>query len=263
MRRPGIYLIRPLTLLDPSMVKIDGEYLLPKVLWELVRQEILTEVIVCIPENIPRYIKKLLDSWGLPLVITKAEFPTARLHEVIDRYNYDVVACFSAYNYLVPGAAIKTAFKIVTGGNVDAVYSAQVITAKKFTVMNRSAAKWLHEESHLPLPPNRFHQKLIENSGSLKISAIKDLESAGERFLWDLYYMGEREIIPERILRSHYLEKATEEWFEAEKFKTLLADDLHIEDWDWLDEYFADNDDVALRGTAFAAQISWYQRWQQ
>lgn len=263
MHRPGIYLIRPQTLSDPSLIKIDGEFLLPKVSKALLWQKILTEVVVCIPESIPGHIKELLGTWDLPLIIANAEFPAARLNEVIHRYDYDIVACFIAYNYLISGAAVKTAFQMVTGKEADFVYPSHVITAKHFSVMNRAAIKRLCAQSHLPLPPNRFHQKLEENPGDLRVLALNNLESAGERFLWDLYYVGEREIIPEKILKSHFKETAREQWFDPRKFKALLANDLHIENWDWLDEYLSDNTHVASQGRSFAAQFSWYRRWQK
>ena len=261
MNLPGIYLVRPLSHEDPLFVSINGNFILPKLIKELVRQNILSHGIISLPASTPKNLIKIIESWGIHVNKNGQSSPQERLKQLMLSYEYNQVACFTAYNFFIIRDELKKACDAIVSEDMDFVYTNDVITAKHFCTISINAVKLLCEKSNIPVAPNCFHQVLLDHRDKLNIRSIKGIEEPGERFLWDLHYLGEQQKIPENLLQKFFSETPKEKWFSQHKFKDLLLKHLNVTNWEWLNEYLENRPSLSTKTTEFAAQFAWFNRW--
>jgi SAM-dependent methyltransferase len=261
MTLPAVFLVRPQTDRDISLIRVDGSYLLPAVAGQLLSQGLVGGVVVSAPESTPEYLKNVLRRWNLPIDLTGPDHPLKRLRHTMARWGWEKIVCLSAYSQFISAEALDFTRQAVASGKADFSFTADTITPKYLCALNSNAVEALCALTALPVPPNRFHYLASEKKNSLSIRRIERTETPTERFLWMLQFAGQRESIPIPVLSNFFAKTPPEKWFKAEQFRICLARILGAAKWPRLDRFFREHAGFSEHTLEFSTQFAWYHRW--
>ena len=231
-----IAVVRPLTPDDPCLVKDEQGYIYPRLLQAMQQAELVSDVIISVPDSVPQSAKDILVRWPFAIRYSKEEFPQHRIGEILAEQQLSHAVILDAYGYLIEGEALSQAVTLVKNGQCDLVMPEAVISAKFFAVLNHKTAEHFAEFSDYAVPLSRFEQQLGRRPHDLKVIKIKTKQSSAEGFLWDGFYAGTRSIIPRELLISFFSSTDRRDWFRPESSARFLGRALDCHDWSWLEE---------------------------
>ena len=259
MSLPCVFLFRPVSIDDPIFIQSQGECIFPRIMKELVKQSVVSQVIVSIPSDTPKPIIDTLKSWGVTLDTEGPDAPPQRLKHLMAAHGLHQVICCTSYNFFILGEAVKKAGDCLNNKDADVVITDGVITAKHFCALNIKAVEHLCRQAKAPVAPNRFHEFM--ESETVTTVKLSGLESCGEKFLWDLHYAGAKQQLPKQVVIQLINKIPADKWFDQETFAQLLLWNLNISTWDWLDRTLEKNRFLCDKAMEFAAQFAWFTRW--
>ncbi len=227
--------VRPLSPVDPALLKFKGEYLLPKMLQSLHDQGHVSQIILSLSGVVSQTIQDRLAAWGLELHVSASDFPQIRIMEIMRSLKLNTAVVLTPYSMLLDGQILEQAWEGVLQGDADAISPEDVIASKFFIVLNRFAAEALQRFDDYPMPPFAFPGKLKDSK--VRIETIAGLETSAEQFLWELIYGGERSMLPGEILGPWIENTPPDKRHKTKSFHRLLRSIHGLEQWQDLEPF--------------------------
>ncbi len=252
--------MRPVSKKDHSFYRDEDGYILPRVLSKLSELDYVSDIIFSLPSNIPKEFLLDIESWGYDVILDVNELPQQRIKNIFDKKNLRQAVIFTGYNYFIDEKSLIEAIKFVHEDKVEAAFCHDVIPMKRFSVLNKSAVKFLSTYTDSPIAPPNIPNFLVQNDKKINYEAIKGLESKGESLLWELFFAGQRAILPEATVALFFTNTSPEKWLCKNSFKEFLKKILEIKDWEKIDAC-VEKLDLQNGVTEIASQIRWVFRF--
>lgn len=227
---PCILLARPTSKEDPALLLHQGRPLLPRVLQELQSQGLTGPVIFSVSEAVPQEIRHRLADWGLDVRVHASDLPQERLLAVMRDLGLKAALVSTPYCYLLQAPSAAAVARAVLEGAADLAFTQEVTASRFLLAANLDAAEALARIRDYPVPPFSFPQKLQDQEG-LRLHALADLEEPAEQFLWELFYAGQRSILPTPHLAAFLDETPARDWFQPEAQRRFLQRLQGVGDW--------------------------------
>lgn len=226
---PCILLARPTAEDDPALLRHQGRPLLPPVLQELQAQGLAGPVILSVSEAVPQEIRQRLAGWGLDVRVHPSDRPQERLPALMAELDLPAALVTTPYAYLLQAEAIRDAARAVQDG-ADLAFTRGVTAARFLLALNRRAAEALAGLPGHPVAPFAFPRKLARFP-ELRLQPLDGLEEPGEQFLWELFYAGERSVLPVEHLAAFQAGAPGKEWFQAGAQQDFLKRLHGVDGW--------------------------------
>ena len=226
---PCILLARPTAGDDPALLQHQGRPLLPPVLRELTAQGLAGPVILSVSGAVPQDIRQQLLDWGLDVRVHASDRPQERLPALMAELDLPAALVTTPYAYLLQAGALRDAARAVQDG-ADLAFTPDVTAARFLMACNRKAAEALAGLPSHPVPPFAFPEKLARFP-QLRLQPLEGLEEPGEQFLWELFYAGERSVLPAAHLAAFLDGTPPQDWFRAGAQQDFLKRLHGVDGW--------------------------------
>lgn len=230
---PCILLARPTSEGDPALLQHEGRALLPEVLRELQAQGLTGPVILSVSEAVPEAMRQRLAAWNLDLRVHPSDRPQDRLAALMEDLGLEAALVTTPYAYLLQAGSIAAVAAPVAEGRADMAYTWDVTASRFVLALNRRAATALKALPKHPVAPFAFPEKLIRFS-DLRLQPLEGLEEPGEQFLWELFYAGERSVLPADRLAAFQAGTPRKDWFQPKAQQNFLKQLHGVQGWDAL-----------------------------
>lgn len=227
-----VVLARPMDQTDPCLLRIDGVNMLVATLRELKQRELFSHILVSIPQTVPESLLGPLKAEGITVVTSQYEEPQRRLLECMENHKAEVATVLTAYSLFIDIESLTQSLDLVRRGEADAVYAQDVIAPKFFMIINRCGAKKLASNLPRPVSPFAFPGKLeqLADNDLRPPTPCTDIEGAGERFLWELLFAGERCAIPADVLKRFMVVTPVKERLNKASYLRFITSEYGISD---------------------------------
>lgn len=261
-KRPAILLlIRPQNHEDPSLIRANGRYLLPRILEALQKLLLLQEIIVSLPDDIPGSVAKELESWALPLDYCPESCPASRIHHNFKKHGLHSAVILNAYSYMLDFQVLQQAISAMLSKQADFIFTENVCPAKYFCIVDMKGIEHFLAQSNVTATPLKLHIPILANPGNLRVVPIHGTESSGENFLWKTIYGDSRNQIPTEIIKQYYSAVPEDKWFSPGNFNGFWESCRNTGNWQWIDRFFKNKPLFQEYSFLLGDQIAWVNRF--
>ncbi len=258
---PCVALVRPLNAGDPCMFRLGGEYLFPRILRELARQGVCSEVILSVAPDTPAHLVEVCRSWGLPCDIAERALPQQRLADLARRRGWPAVCCVSSYSCFLDAETMGALAQDVVAGRCDYAGAALSLSNQEFCVVGPATLDFFEGISDRSLIPSKPQAIARSAQGRLRGCLKSDMCEPGEEFLWLLTYSGEIATMPRDFVEGFFGSVPPTQWFSAERRSAASKQYFGISDLGWLNRSLRTFFLPRMLPEKLVGQLRWIQRF--
>ncbi len=259
---PCVAVIRPFSMSCPSMLRMDNEYLYPKVLKELLRQKVFSDIVISVSPDTPEEMLDVISSWGFEYDVGEHFLPQLRVSDLASRKGWKTVCCISSYTYFFDREVIADLAAEVTSGRCDFAGDRNALSNMEFCIVNRRTLDFFNTIDDRAVIPSK-PQAVERNADESLVGCMReDFHTLSERFLWLSTYVGDIGTMPTDFTLGFYGETKPEAWFQRSLREAWGLDYFNVRNIDWIDDLLRDKFIPAIDLDKLVGQIRWSQRFE-
>ena len=259
---PCVAVIRPFSMSCPSMLRMDDEYLYPKVLKELLRQKVFSDIVISISPDTPEEMLDVISSWGFEYDVGEQFLPQLRVSDLASRKGWTTVCCISSYTYFFDATGIADLAAKVANGHCDFAGDRNALSNMEFCIVNRRVLDFFNTIADRAIIPSKPQAVDRNAEGSLTGCIREDFHTLSERFLWLSTYVGDIGTLPTDFTLGFYGGTKPEMWFQRGLREAWGLEYFNVSGIDWIDDLLKDKFLPAIDLDKLVGQIRWSQRFE-
>ncbi|WP_035236679.1 methyltransferase domain-containing protein [Desulfobacter vibrioformis] len=259
---PCISVVRPLSDNCLSMLKCEGEYLYPKILRELIKQNVFSQIVFSVSPDVPPRFIEIISKWGFEFDIGHDVYPHIRVAKLSKAKEWDIVCCISSYTYFFDDVFIQNQFMRVQSGEFDFAGANVALSNLEFSIINSATIDFLlsvNDQSIVPSKPQAIDRNA---TGRLRGTHAQHAYTKSEEFLWLMKYAGDTGSMPNQFISSFYQTHNADLWFSRQSREKYSATYFNVPGIDWLDDFVEQHFLSTIPMEKLAGQIRWFQRFE-